>query len=110
MKLDDTMHALLGPIAALPDAWAAEIAKRQARAPHDPIAEAMASCAGELRGAIAEAAKATERISARAFAALPRNNTTEQTVRRWCRDGLVPGAVQTARGWEIPRDAVVKRA
>jgi len=29
-----------------------------------------------------------------------------RTVQRWCKDGEVPGAVKTSRGWHIPDDAM----
>ncbi|AHG92087.1 hypothetical protein J421_4620 (plasmid) [Gemmatirosa kalamazoonensis] len=105
---DATFTSLLGPIATLPDVWREEVEMRRARAPHDPVAEAVESCERELRKRIAAASRATERLTPEEFAVLPRNNTTPQTVRRWCRAGELPGAIHTARGWEIPRDAVRK--
>lgn len=35
-------------------------------------------------------------------------NVSEDTVRRWCREGKIPGAEQDGKGkpWRIPEDAV----
>jgi hypothetical protein len=29
-----------------------------------------------------------------------------RTVQRWCKDGEIPGAVKTSRGWQLPADAM----
>ena len=31
---------------------------------------------------------------------------TERTVRRWCRDGIIPRAIHPGRAWRIPREAL----
>jgi hypothetical protein len=37
-------------------------------------------------------------------------NTTERTVRRWLKDGWLPGATQYPDGrWDIPRDAIEQK-
>lgn len=32
-----------------------------------------------------------------------RYDVSPETVRRWCRDGAIPGAIQLGRQWRIPR-------
>lgn len=92
------------PLAALSDAWAQEAEQRKARTPNDPAAEALASCASELKAKIEQIDRDTAHLTVEQYATA--QGVDPSTVRRLCLRGEIEGAVKGADNeWHIPRDA-----
>lgn len=92
------------------DGWKEEVKQRRRISSVDPVADAIEYCAADLCERIARAAKVSERLSPEEYAALPHVGVSAQAVRRWCRLGQLPGAIDTEKGWQIPREAKRVRA
>jgi len=85
--------------------WEQEAEQRVKRAPSDPVATALQSCAAELRERLADLERETAFLSVSDFAL--HRNMPEATVRRLCRNKELEGAVKDMNDdWRIPRDAV----
>lgn len=86
------------------DAWDQEASLRKQRTPSDPAADAIASCASELREKMAEVDRATAYLTVPEFA--KHRGMDQSTVRRLCARGELPGAERDLNNeWRIPRDA-----
>lgn len=83
--------------------WRDEAERRRALSRTDPVADTLAFCASELVSRV-RAVSVTEResITVERFAELM--GVSAQTVRQWCRRGLVP-ARMVGTGWMIRADA-----
>lgn len=86
------------------NAWRSEAKSRRERTANDPGADALESCAKELEADIDSIANSVERLTPEQFGEL--HHVTPQSVTRWCREGLLPGAIKAPSGWVIPKDVV----
>lgn len=88
----------------LSDSWVQEAQQRKARTPNDPAAEALASCASELRAKIEQIDRDTATLTVEQYAAA--HGVDPSTIRRLCGAGLIEGAQKGPNNeWHIPRDA-----
>lgn len=87
------------------DAWEKEAEQRKQRTPSDPAADAIASCASELRSVMADVERATAHLTVQQFAKA--RGMDESTVRRLCAQGRLEGATKddASGDWRIPREA-----
>lgn len=81
--------------------WREEAERRRVISKADPVPDVLEYCAGELAARV-RTADSVEPIGVAEFARV--HGVTEQTVRNWCRSGRLP-AVDTPKGWAIPKDA-----
>jgi hypothetical protein len=84
------------------NAWRTEARERRERTANDPGADALESCAKELEADIEAITTKVERLTPEQYAEL--HHVTPQSVTRWCRVGLLAGAIKTPSGWVIPKD------
>lgn len=91
-------------VRAVADVWEKEAEQRRARTPNDPAAEALASCASELKKKLEEIDRETATLTVEQYAAA--HDVDPSTVRRLCKAGQLEGALKGANNeWHIPRDA-----
>lgn len=90
----------------LVSAWRADATARRQRAPSDPAAEVLDSCAAELQEKFA--AVSVEPLTPEEFGVL-RGGVTAQTVTSWCRKGWLEAYRDDAGHWRIPRSAKLHR-
>ncbi len=84
-------------LSLLADSWLTEANKRHKIWEADPIANALALCASELRDEL----KNVTEVDTATYAA--RHHTTPQTVRRWCRQARI-NARMVGGDYLIPAD------
>lgn len=99
------MNGIVIPrVRAVAEVWEKEAEQRQARTPNDPAAEALRSCASELKARLEEIDRETATLTVAQYATA--HSVDPSTVRRLCKNGLLEGAVMGADNeWRIPRDA-----
>src|SRR5690349_3270683 len=86
-------------------AWEADVASMRAKSLVNPPADTLEYAAKDLLQLVRTVSTATQKLTPKQYAAL--HGGSEQTVRRWCDRGELPGARRNAkREWEIPADAV----
>lgn len=86
------------------DAWNKEVAQRRERAAHDPVADAIESCASELAAVVKDTTRATAMIPVARWARA--RGIAASTARRWCVLGQIPGAAKDDRdNWTVPSGA-----
>ena len=95
--------AVIGTAEGVAGEWREEAERRRALSKTDPVADTLAFCASELVSRM-RAVSITEResVTVERFAGTMR--VSAQTVRQWCRRGLVP-ARMVGNGWMIRGDA-----
>jgi len=95
--------AVVGTIEGVAREWRDEAERRRVLSKTDPVADTLAFCASELSARIRTVSVAErEGVAAERYAAS--NGVSPQTVRLWCRRGLVP-ARKIGSGWMIRSDA-----
>ena len=94
---------VIGAAEGVARGWREEADRRRELSKTDPVADTLAYCAGELLARL-RPVSITERdsVSVERFAELM--GVSAQTVRQWCRRGLVP-ARMVGTGWMIRADA-----
>lgn len=98
------LELILGPIEGVAKEWEKEVARRRERTAMDAIADSMERDAAELRSVLGQIRRDFRMCTPEQFA--PLVGKSERTVRRWCAEGRIPGAVQDAAGdWRIPSNA-----
>jgi excisionase family DNA binding protein len=73
----------------------------------DPVADAIDFCVGEVEETLAKTDEETKLLTPMQYANSIAQPVSVQTVRKWVRQGRLE-AVQTAKGYLIPREAVVR--
>jgi hypothetical protein len=73
----------------------------------DPVADAIDFCISEVEDTLAQTTEELRLLTPAQYATCVEPQVTPQTVRKWVRDGRLE-AVQTARGYLIPRSAKVR--
>lgn len=92
----------------LATAWEDEATQRKQRTPTDPVADAIASCAMDLRTRMAVVERDSAYMTTEQYAS--QHGVHEASVRRWCMAGELPGAQKDHNdNWRIPRDAKRQR-
>lgn len=95
---------MIPAVRELSDTWEKEAAQRRQRTPADPAADAITSCASELRTRLAEIERDTAWLTVVRYATAV--EVSPKTVRRLCASGLLDGAEKGPDGeWRIPRNA-----
>lgn len=91
---------------AMADAWEAEAAARESRAPGvpDPVAASMRTQAADLRAKIEEVERESAYLTVPEYAA--RHDVSEQSVRRWCLAGELNAERSLGGDWRIPQNAL----
>lgn len=103
-----TRNVFLEAAEQLADAWETEASQRKLRTPNDPAADAIASCASDLRVRMADVDRDSAFMTVVQYAG--QHGVHESSVRRWCMAGEIPGAQKDANDdWRIPRDAKRQR-
>lgn len=82
-----------------------EVESRRRISVVDPVADTMEYVVRDLSERLTRAEDATRLLTPEQYAALPHIRVAPQSVRRWCRDGEIPGAVHAEHGWMIPAGA-----
>lgn len=86
-------------------AWQLDVLSMREKSAVNPPADTLEYAAKDLLALVHVVRAKAARLTPTQYARL--HKTSEQTVRRWCAKGELPGARQTSRGeWEIPADAV----
>lgn len=99
-----TSNVFMAVAERVADAWEKEATLRKQRTPSDPAADAITSCASELRAKMAEADRESAYMTVAAFS--KHRGMHESTVRRLCSTEELEGAERDLNGeWRIPRDA-----
>lgn len=95
--------AVAGTAESVAREWRDEAERRRALSKTDPVADTLAFCASELVARIRSVSIVEQHsVSVERYAEI--TNVTPQTVRQWCRRGLVPAQLG-GRGWLIRMDA-----
>jgi DNA-binding transcriptional regulator YiaG len=98
------LRDLLRQFEAKATEWETDALTMRKMTPVNPPADTLDYAAKQLLDLVRTVGTAMRKLAPRRFAEL--HGVSEQTVRRWCARGELPGARQTARGeWEIPADA-----
>jgi len=92
-----------GTIEGVAREWRDEAERRRVLSKTDPVADTLAFCASELSARI-RAVSVAERESVTVERYAEIHEVSAQTVRQWCRRGLVP-ARMGSHGWLIRSDA-----
>jgi hypothetical protein len=85
-------------------AWDAEVARRRAIAPHDPVADGIAWAAEEVRATLDESQNDHRLLTPFAWGRMQSPPVTAQTVTRWIRNGELP-ATKRGRSYVLTVDA-----
>jgi len=96
-------ESIIAAMKQLADTWEQDVKNRRARSRIDAVADAMESCASELRTEIARVDEATRLLTPEQYA--KEHATTASSVRRWCTRGELAGEKNGAGDWMIPRTA-----
>lgn len=92
----------------LAGAWEREAEQRKGRTPTDPVADAIASCARDLRQTMTRVDQESAYLTVAQYAG--QHGVHESSVRRWCMAGELAGAQKDHNDdWRIPRDAKRQR-
>jgi hypothetical protein len=75
----------------------------------DPVADAIDFCISEVEGTLAQTTDELRLLTPAQYATCVEPPVSPQTVRKWVRSGRLE-AVQTGRGYLIPRSAKVRAA
>ena len=94
---------IIAAMKQLADTWEQDVRNRRARSRIDPVADAMESCASELRAELTRVDDATRLLTVEQYAS--EHRTSASTVRRWCAAGELAGEKSAAGDWLIPRTA-----
>jgi hypothetical protein len=96
-------ESVIAAMKQLADVWEKDVGNRRARSRIDPVADAMESCASELRTELARIDDATRLQTPEEYA--KEHRCTASTVRRWCANGELEAEKNGAGDWMIPRTA-----
>lgn len=89
-------------------AWDAEVARRRAMAPHDPVADGIAWAADELRATLESSENEHRLLTPFGWGQMQSPPVTAQTVTRWIRNGELP-ATRSGRSYRLTVDAKRRR-
>lgn len=95
--------AVIGTAEGVAREWRDEAERRRVLSKTDPVADTLAFCAGELVSRMRSVSIAErESVTVERYAEI--HDVSAQTVRQWCRRGLVP-ARMGGHGWLVRADA-----
>lgn len=96
-------ESVIAAMKQIADTWDKDVSNRRGRSRIDPVADAMESCASELRAELARVDDATRLLTPEEYAR--EHGTTASSVRRWCTRGQLVAEKNGAGDWMIPRTA-----
>lgn len=83
-----------------------EVESRRRISATDPVADTMEYVVRDLAERLDRAEDATRLLTPEQYGALAHVRVAAQSIRRWCRNGELPGAVHAEHGWLIPAGAM----